>query len=328
MVHLIDLIRQYGLGFVFLNVLVEQAGVPVPAYPTLIVAGALAQELRANAALLCTAVAAAVVADSFWYFAGRRFGMRVLRTLCRLSLSPDSCVTQTESIFMRFGPASMLFAKFIPGFASVATAMAGAVNLRYWKFILFDAVGAILWVGLAIALGRVFRDAVVEFLDTLQALGKYGLIFVLAAFAAYIASRWWRRRQFVQQLRMDRITVEELQQMMADGKPATILDVRSPIVQAMSGRIPGAHSVDMKWIAGGLESVPAGDDVVVYCACPNEASAVKVAQELKKLGFKRVRPLHGGIDAWIAAGFEVELGDEHVAARAIAAQAVTTASAK
>jgi membrane protein DedA with SNARE-associated domain len=149
---LINLIREFGLGFVFLNVLVEQAGVPLPAYPTLIVAGAyLSSDATSIAALLATGVLAAVIADTFWYMTGRRYGMRVLRMLCRISLSPDSCVTQTESIFVRFGPASMLFAKFIPGFASVATAMAGAVGLRLWKFILFDALGAMLWVGVAIA---------------------------------------------------------------------------------------------------------------------------------------------------------------------------------
>lgn len=234
--------------------------------------------------------------------------MRVLRMLCRISLSPDSCVTQTESIFMRFGPASMLFAKFVPGFASVATAMAGAVGIRYWKFVLFDTLGALLWVGVAVMLGGLFREAIADILDTLQALGKYGLMLVVAALAAYVASKWWRRRQFVRQLRMDRVTVDELRQLMDEEKRSLILDVRSPMTQAMSGRIPGARPVDMNRIAEGLDGVAKDDDVIVYCACPNEASAVKVAKALMQAGFKRVRPLHGGIDAWIAAGHEVEHG--------------------
>src|SRR6185295_7516715 len=114
--------------------------------------------------LLAAGVVASVIADTLWYLTGRRYGMRVLRILCRISLSPDSCVTQTESIFTRFGASSMLFAKFVPGFASVATAMAGAVGLRYWKFVLFDAVGALLWVGVAVVLGFIFRDAIAEVL--------------------------------------------------------------------------------------------------------------------------------------------------------------------
>ena len=186
MSHLIGLLQEFGLGLVFLNVLVEQAGVPVPAYPTLIVAGAFAAgDPKTVLWLVATAVVAVVIADTFWYITGRRYGLRVLRTLCRISLSPDSCVTQTESIFTRFGAASMLFAKFIPGFASVATAMAGAVGLRYWKFLLFDTLGAILWVGVAVALGQVFRDAIAEILSTLEDLGKYGLVLVVVALAAY-----------------------------------------------------------------------------------------------------------------------------------------------
>jgi membrane protein DedA with SNARE-associated domain/rhodanese-related sulfurtransferase len=309
MTQLINLILEFGLALVFLNVLVEQAGLPLPAFPTLIVAGGyLAGDTTAVLSLLGTGVAAAVIADSAWYVAGHRFGTRVLRMLCKVSLSPDSCVTQTESIFMRFGPASMLFAKFVPGFASVATAMAGAVGLRYPRFLLFDGLGALLWVGSAVALGALFRDAIAEILERLQSLGVYGLALVLVALAAYVASKWWRRRQFVQQLRMDRVSVDELRRMMDDEKVRVVLDVRSPIVQAASGRIPGARAVDVDRIHEGLDGIARDDEVIVYCACPNEASAVKVAQALKRVGFKRVRPLHGGIDAWIAAGHEVEHG--------------------
>ena len=307
MTVLLDLIRQFGLAFVFANVLVEQVGLPVPAYPTLIVAGAsLAVTPGSTATVLIAGVLAALIADTFWYLTGRRYGMRVLRTLCRVSLSPDSCVTQTETIFARFGPASMLFAKFIPGFASVATAMAGAVRLRYWKFMLFDAIGALLWVGVALVLGHIFRDAIVDILETLTSLGKYGLVLVLVALVAYVVSKWWRRRQFIRQLRMDRVTVDELQKMIEEERVGTILDVRSPLTQAASGRIPGARRVDMKKIEEGIVGVARDVEVVVYCACPNEASAVKVAQKLRELGFKRVRPLHGGIDAWIEAGHDVE----------------------
>ena len=307
MEHLIALIQHYGLAFVFVNVLAEQAGLPVPAYPTMIIAGALLTHGRHGlVALLLAGSLAAVIADTFWYMAGRRFGTRVLRTLCRISLSPDSCVRQTESIFERFGPASMIFAKFIPGFASVATALAGALRLPYGKFVLFDLVGAILWVGVAVGLGYLFRDAVAEMLETLESLGKWGLVLLASALAAWIAAKWWKRVMFVKQLRMDRVTVDELKTMLDADEVGMILDVRSALAQAASGRIPGARPIEMKRIAEGLDGVPTDGEVVVYCACPNEATAVKVAQQLRNLGFKRVRPLTGGIDAWIDAGHQVE----------------------
>ncbi|HEX5863139.1 MAG TPA: DedA family protein, partial [Casimicrobiaceae bacterium] len=205
MSHLIELLQQYGLGLVFLNVLALQAGLPLPAYPTLIVAGALAAAGGTPVyQLVGVGVAAALIADTGWYTAGRRFGMRILSTLCRVSLSQDTCVRQTESIFQRFGPSSMLFAKFVPGFASVATALAGAIRLNYFKFVAFDAVGATLWVGVGVGLGYLFRDAIAEVMAKLSSLGQYGVMLVVAGFALWILVKWYRRHVFTKQLRMDR----------------------------------------------------------------------------------------------------------------------------
>jgi membrane protein DedA with SNARE-associated domain/rhodanese-related sulfurtransferase len=307
MSHVIAMIQQYGLGFVFLNVLALQAGLPIPAYPTLIVAGAYAA-IGGDPlwALVLVGIAGALIADTGWYIAGRRFGLRILNTLCRVSLSQDSCVRQTETIFQRFGPASMLFAKFVPGFASVATALAGALRLRYWVFLVFDAVGAGLWVSVGLGLGYLFRDAISDLMDKLASLGRYGSMLVVFGFVAWILLKWWRRRLFIKQLRMDRVSVDELRDLIDTNKASAIVDVRSPLTQAATGRIPGALTIDIKNIAKGFDGVAKDDEVIVYCACPNEATAVKVAQQLRKLGFKRIRPLHGGIDAWIGAGNEVE----------------------
>ncbi|HTR57571.1 MAG TPA: rhodanese-like domain-containing protein [Casimicrobiaceae bacterium] len=307
MEHLIALVEQYGLGLVFINVLALQAGLPLPAYPVLIVAGAYAAMGGSPVwQLVSVGIAAALVADTGWYVAGRNFGMRILSLLCRMSLSQDTCVRQTESIFQRFGPASMLFAKFVPGFASVATALAGALRLNYLKFLLFDAGGAALWVGVAVTLGYVFSDAIEGVMKTLTSLGRYGVMIVVAGFVAWIAFKWWSRYRFIKQLRMDRVSVDELREMMEKNAVQALVDVRSAITQEATGKIPGALAIDMKNIAAGFEGVPVDGEVIVYCACPNEATAVKVAQKLQKLGFKRIRPLLGGIDAWIEAGLEVE----------------------
>src|SRR5438552_10154516 len=301
--QLITLLQEYGLGFVFVNVLALQAGLPLPAYPTLIVAGALAAMGGGTPLwqLVGVGVVASIVADTGWYTAGRAFGMRILSTLCRVSLSQDSCVRQTESIFQRFGPGSMLFAKFVPGFASVATALAGALRLPYWVFVLFDAIGAALWVGVGVGLGYIFRDAIEELMLKLSSLGKYGLALIVAGFAVWILIKWFRRYMFIKQLRMDRVSVDELRDLIADNKVNAIVDVRSPLSQKATGRIPGARTIDMQKISEGFEGVAPEGEVIVYCACPNEATAVKVAQKLAKLGYKRIRPLQGGIDAWIEA---------------------------
>ena len=307
MSHLITLIEHYGLALVFVNVLLLQAGFPVPAYPTLIVTGALAARAPYTlAGLLATAVAASVIADIGWYMIGRRLGGRVLRTLCRISLSPDSCVRQTESIFTRWGARSLTVAKFVPGFASVATAMAGIVRLSPWRFLVFDAIGAALWSGVAIALGYLFRNEVNDVLDVLSAMGRYGLMVIVSAFVIYVVMKWVQRQRFIRQLKMDRVTVQELRDLVDAGTPTTVIDVRSKLSQSVTGRIPGALTVDVTNMKLELLAIPPTNEVIVYCACPNEASAVRVAQALRQRGFQRVRPLIGGIDAWIEAGHEVE----------------------
>ena len=309
MAHLIDLISYYGLWVVFFNVLALQAGLPVPAYPTLIITGALATRGGASLhALLATAVAAALIADLAWYYAGRKYGTRVLKTICMLSLSPDSCVRQTESIFARWGARSLTVAKFIPGFASVATSMGGVVGLPPWKFLLFDAIGAALWSGVAIGLGYLFSNAINEVLAAFETLGRIGLWIIAGAFVAFILAKWWQREKFIWQLRMDRISVDELHDMMARERVGKIIDVRSPLTQAQTGRIPGAITVDVKNLRVDLLAVEPDHEVIIYCACPNEYTAAKLAKILMQHGFKHVHPLQGGIDAWIAAGHPVEKG--------------------
>jgi len=304
--HLIALIEQYGLWIVFLNVLIEQAGVPVPAYPTLMVAGALLVHAGYSMPqVLAAAVAASLVADLAWFFAGARFGRPVLRTLCRISLSPDSCVRQTESIYARWGAPSLLVAKFVPGFSAVATALAGLVGTRWTVFALFDSLGALLWAGVAVAVGSIFSDAVRDILDVLEALGKAGLLVTLGAFGTVILLKLRQRQRFYRQLHMDRITVDELRAMLDDGRAPSVLDVRS-VASQRDGRIPGATAVDSQNLRQAIAAIKPTGEVVVYCACPNDASAVSIARQLIKLGFSRVRPLQGGIDAWIAAGYVVD----------------------
>ncbi|MCX7143015.1 MAG: DedA family protein/thiosulfate sulfurtransferase GlpE [Proteobacteria bacterium] len=307
MQQLVALLEQYGLTFVFLHVLAEQAGFPLPAYPTLIVAGALIAHANYGVSgLLLAAVAASLIADLAWYFAGARLGRPVLRTLCRISLSPDSCVRQTESIYFRWGPPSLLVAKFIPGFAAVATALAGSVRTRLWVFLLFDGVGALLWAGVAVGLGVAFQNAVNDVIEVLEQLGKWGLLAVVAAFALIVALKWWQRQRFYRQLRMARISVAELRNLLDLGELPVILDVRSPLLQEQNGRIPGAISINAQTFGETPPELAASGEVIVYCACPNEASAALLAKRLMQQGYSRVRPLQGGIDAWIAAGYSVE----------------------
>jgi membrane protein DedA with SNARE-associated domain/rhodanese-related sulfurtransferase len=306
MSFLLTLIEHYGLAAVFANVLVEQLGVPLPAYPTLVVTGALLNRSGySTPGLLVTAVVAALIADVAWYAAGRRYGRTVMSTLCRISLSPDSCVRQTESIYLRWGAPSLLVAKFIPGFASVGSALAGTLGTRYLVFLFFDCLGAALWAGSAIWLGSLFSTTVDDLLNVLESLGKWGALLIGFALIAFIANKWWQRRRFMKSLRMARISVDELHQLRSAGAAHVVVDVRPTLAQ-QEGRIPGAVTITMDEMHELELDMPADAEVIVYCACPNEASAARVAKQLMQKGYARVRPLHGGIDAWIAAGHALE----------------------
>jgi len=308
---LLTLVEQYGLWLVFANVLALQCGLPVPAYPTLIVVGAITARGDVTVAqVIAVSTAASLIADFAWYFAGARHGRRVLRLMCRLSLSPDSCVRQTENIYDRWGAPSLVVAKFVPGFAAVATSMAGMVRTRLASFALFDTIGAVLWSGVAVALGWLFRDAVNDVLAVLAAAGHWGFIALLVALAVFIAVKALQRYQLIRSLRMSRVSVDELNDLLTRQTPPLVVDVRSRASQTR-GRIPGAvwidsHAFDESLRACGL-SEQTGQDVIVYCDCPNEASAATVAKKLMRVGFKRVRPLGGGIDAWIEKGYDVEV---------------------
>jgi membrane protein DedA with SNARE-associated domain/rhodanese-related sulfurtransferase len=302
----LHLITQYGLVVVFACILAEQLGMPFPGYGLLMVTGALAARGQLSiGGLLATAVVACLIADSIWYGIGRRSGRRVLKFLCKISLSPDSCVRQTESIFTRFGAPSLTVAKFVPGFASMATALAGAIRIPPLAFVVYDFIGSMLWAGLGLGLGWLFSSAIDDILATLARLGRWGLMMIVAAIGLYVASKWWQRYRFNRQLRMDRVSVHSLGELIDRGHSPLILDVRSEAAR-QEGRIPGAIASTGDALSAELLAHPKEVMVVVYCACPNDASAVIAARKLLEKGFRNVRPLAGGVDAWVAAGRGLE----------------------
>jgi membrane protein DedA with SNARE-associated domain/rhodanese-related sulfurtransferase len=297
-----------GLGFVFVNVLLEQLGFPVPAVPTLVVAGAVAASGKLSApALYAIAVAACVIADSAWYSAGRLYGSRVMRLLCQISLSPDSCVSQTLSAFERWGRKALLFAKFVPGLALIAPPLAGATRMHVARFALLSVLGSTFWVGAALLVGALLRTQIERLLPQAAQLGGAAAGVLLLLLLCYILFKWWERRRFYAALDMARISVAELRQQIDGGAAPVIVDVRSPTAQTLElRRIPGALHVPVQDAGRHLSGLPRDRDIILYCNCPNEASAAKVARLLMNHGFERVRPLAGGLDAWIEAGYSVE----------------------
>jgi rhodanese-related sulfurtransferase len=201
----------------------------------------------------------------------------------------------------------LLVSKFVPGLSTVAPPMAGAMGLTPTAFVLMDGLGSLLWAGLAIGIGYAFSAQIDTLLATLASAGTVAGEVVLALLAAYIALKWWQRRRLLHSLEMARITVTELNNALAEGRGPLVVDIRGMANRIVDTRtIPGAILADLAGLDELVKEVPTDREMVIYCACPNEISAARAALILSKRGYRRVRPLLGGLDAWADAGYPVQ----------------------
>jgi membrane protein DedA with SNARE-associated domain/rhodanese-related sulfurtransferase len=292
------------LGWVF----AEQAGLPIPSLPILLAAGALAGTGRMNIfASLLAAVFAALIADTIWFLLGRFRGIKILQLLCKISLEPDSCVRRTEGIFAKEGARSLLVAKFFPGLGAVAPPLAGIFHMRMSRFMLFDALGASLWAGSFLGIGYIFSGQIERIADHLAALGGWLLVILVAAFVSYITWKYIARQRFIRELRISRITVEELKEKIDKGEDLVIVDLRHALdFEADPETIPGAFRMDATELREKNNKLPRDRQIILYCTCPNEATSAQLAILLRKQGILHIRPLQGGLDAWRERGYPVD----------------------
>lgn len=302
MEDLIRVLELYGLQIVFAGVLLDQGGLPLPSFSLVVVAAGVATETGAPVwPIFAVAVLATIVADLIWFAGGRRFGAAMLRMICRVSLSPDSCVGTTRRIYTRWGAPSLIFAKYVPGLAAVATTLAGETRIPIARFALYDGIGAALWAGGGVALGVIFHEAIDAVIDELEVLGNSALMLLGAALLVFVAVKWWQRWRFKMRIRMARISVAQLAELLQTKVKVAILDARTADRRERTGWIPGSV-----WVSD-AEQLQLGvyEEVVVYCDCPNDATAALVAKRLHAKGVAHVRPLAGGLDAWLSSGGQV-----------------------
>jgi len=291
------LLQHYGGWLVFFNVLAEQAGLPIPAFPMLVVAGAQAGAGGWIGAWLLAALAC-LVADSAWYVAGQRYGGRLLSLACKVSLSQDSCIRQSQKLYVRVGVRALLVCKFLPGAGALSTIMAGLTGTSYRRFLAYDLAGSLIWSGVGLAAGALFHEVVNDLLDVLARYGMYGLALIGLVLALYVVVRGLRRWVLVRRLkRVPRLSAEELLRWQAEGLEPVVIDVRPSLTDEMP-RIPGAVLADPKIRLTDLPLDDVPEHIVIYCSCPNEFSAAKLAERLHAAGFERIWALRGGYEAW------------------------------
>jgi membrane protein DedA with SNARE-associated domain len=264
---LLDFLLRHGYVVLLVWVFAEQVGLPVPTVPLLLATGALAGAGRLSFfASLFFCVLAALAADTIWFQLGRLRGIRILQLLCKISLEPDSCVRRTEGVFSKQGARSLLFAKFLPGLGTVAPPLAGIFHMRRRRFLLFDSLGALLWAGGYLSLGYVFSGEIERIAERASALGGNLLILLIASFAAYIAYKYIARRNFLRELRIARITVDELKKKIDAGEELVIVDLRHSMdFEADPETIPGAFRMDAKELEEKSDPLPRDREVILYC---------------------------------------------------------------
>jgi membrane protein DedA with SNARE-associated domain/rhodanese-related sulfurtransferase len=304
----VEFLVRHGYLLLFAWVLAEQVGLPLPSAPLLLAAGALAGTGRMNLAMvLALPIVAVGICDAFWYELGRRRGVKVLQWICRISLEPDSCVHRTEERFERNGPWALVVAKFIPGFNALAPPLAGVSRMPWRRYALFDGMGILLWAGGYIAIGYVFSGELERVAARLAFLGWGLLALLLSALLLYIGRKYFKRHRFLRDLRIARISPDELHQRMDDGESVVVVDLRHSMeFESEPETIPGAVHMDAADLEEAFEVIPRDCEIVLFCSCPNEATAAQMALRLRKLGITRIRPLAGGLAGWRSRGFPLQ----------------------
>jgi membrane protein DedA with SNARE-associated domain/rhodanese-related sulfurtransferase len=303
-----SILLTYGYLLLFAWVLVEQLGIPLPATPVLLAAGALSADGPLHFFLaLALSVVAALIADVVWFFIGRSHGHRVLRLLCKLSLEPTTCVRRTQDSFARRRGVMLMFAKFVPGLGILAPPVAGENGMGFGVFVFFDGIGATLWAGTLLAAGRFFGDLLKRNPGLLSWVGRFSGALLVLGIIAFFLFRLYNRRVVLKQLASARLEPEDLKRQLDAGEPVCIIDLRHPLeLLPEPFTLPGARHFSPDALAERHNEIPRDQDVVLYCTCPSEATAAKTALTLRRLGIDRVRPLRGGYDEWKRLGFPLD----------------------
>lgn len=309
MQQMLELLLHHLEIVVFLTILAEQVGLPIPAIPVLLAAGAVAGDGEANLTVLTgITVAACLLGDMAWFELGRHRGRQALSLLCRISLEPDACVRRTENLFVTHGIRALILAKFIPGLSTLAPALAGLFKISIGRFFLFDGAGALLWSLSFLLLGYVFTDHIGYVAEQAMRFGKTAVTIIAVSLGGYLVYKYLHRQKLLRELRVARITPAELKQLMDDGHQSVVVDLRDILDHVADPyTIPGALRISPEELERRHVDIPRDQDVILFCACPNEATAAKMALMLKRKGISRVRPLLGGIDGWRELAYPLEM---------------------
>jgi membrane protein DedA with SNARE-associated domain/rhodanese-related sulfurtransferase len=299
----------------FLAVLAQQLGLPVPSVVFLMAGGALwAHGAMHPMVIVPLGVAACVAGDGVWFWIGRKWGSRAMRVLCRFSSDPRSCSRNAQEKFRRYGLPLLCVARFIPGLDAVVAPIAGAEGVPLARFLTLDAVGSILWSACYVGLGYLFSnqfDLAVRWVhDCGTALG----IAIVVPVALYAGWRWLVLVRMICELRQRRISPPMLAHKLESDSKVAVLDLlnfEGDTAGESLQAIPGAFVVDPSVLRKAPHiAIPDDVKVILYCSSGSNTVPARAALVLKRIGVEKVWVLEGGLKAWREYGFPISESPE------------------
>tara|TARA_R110002072_G_scaffold1780_5_gene14691 strand:- start:39411 stop:40217 length:807 start_codon:yes stop_codon:yes gene_type:complete len=268
MLETLQFLIDYGYIVLFVWVALDQAALPIPSIPLLIAAGALAGLGELSLPLVfAVTLLASIPINMFWFWLGRLRGARVLHLLCILSIEPDYCVRNTEDLFRKLGPLSVVVAKFVPGLQLLSPPMSGLTGMSMTRFFWLNTIGTLIWSGLFILLGYFFHAVLEEVFRQVTEAGTVAGIVLGIVAVVYIGIKVIKRHLFVRSLDMRRLNPDEVLHRIQELDDVHVLDLRHDYdLQAIPHLLPGSSRLPMESITEHAMSIPPDKDIILCCS--------------------------------------------------------------
>ena len=268
MAEILQFLIEYGYLVIFVWVLLDQLGLPIPAIPLMLAAGALAgMDHLSIYGVILVAVLGAVPMDLLWYYLGKYRGAKVMSVLCAISIEPDYCVRNTQALFDRLGRMSLIVAKFVPGLQTLSPPMAGLTGMSVGRFLLLDTLGALIWSALFALIGMMFHRQLEQATVAIAEFGIWAGLALGSILLAYFGRKLYARQKFIRSLRMRRLQPDEVYEMLQGGDDVHVIDLRHGYdYDLLPKTIPSAVRVPMEAIDRHYHRIPTESDVILYCS--------------------------------------------------------------
>jgi membrane protein DedA with SNARE-associated domain len=260
----LDLLRNNGPLVLMAVAFFETLGVPLPAFPFIVLTGCLIVEGPISwPTALFAAIVGTISGDLIWFWLGRRLGKKALSFLCRLSINPDACVGRSEKLFTKRSTVTILTAKFVPGLNTLIPSLAGIMGMSAWRYAALDSAGSLLWASAGLSLGAAFGSKVLSRLESV----RYALLLLLILMIGfYILFRIGYRIYLAKYHPVPRMQADELRQRLSSDTPPLLVDLRNPSAYSESLlTLPGAIRIPPDDIDPYIRKLPKGKEVIFFC---------------------------------------------------------------